>query len=455
MSPGRPTKEGSVEPRADESVSEPDESTYANPGSYWAPHRRRTAAERQPETLGLDSPSRTLPPVRGSGSESYWSNLRTSKAATVVATAVATWTPRRWPYRVMMAVGLVLILGVAAWQVEITLWTNHSNRVGRQLVNQFLKNRSLADPVALAPGTAALAACGGALDPSAAQGVISIPKLGVEAPVLQGTDDPQLNVGVGHDANSVWPGNAGNAVLEAHDVSYFQNLPNLSPGDVVIYEAPCTTYTYTVQSHAVVKSGTPVYNTPTATMTLVTCWPTDALWYTPDRFLVTAQEVSATPASGATPTFSTSSPAPTVPVPTDLAQQGVTLATFSMPMGTMSLAGSPDTTWSQTTNPLLVENSAVEAFIAGLRSLEQNRLDWWGAVAPGVPPPGPLQGASVSFLSPLEVTVDATGMTATGAQLTDTVRVTGGKAPGTYSMSVTETIAKGVLTITGWSVGPT
>ena len=366
--------------------------------------------------------------------------------------------PRRWTYRALIGAGLALLLAVGAWQLEITLWTNHSNRVGHQLVQQFLKNRALANPLGstqiIPPGSAALASCGSSPGSGEAQGVIEIPKLGVVAPVLQGTDDAQLNVGVGHDPNSVWPGINGNSVLEAHDVSYFQNLPNLSQGDTVIYESPCTTYSFVVQSHSVVSQGAPVYNTPNPSITLVTCWPTNALWFTPDRYLVTANEISSNATSASRATFLTAVAPPTVPVPAQLAQQGVTLATYSVPMGTMSITGSPDPAWAQTTNPLLVEDSAVEAFIAGVRALNENRIDWWNAVAPSVPVPAGLVSASTHFLTPLNVDIQATGAQATGAVLSVTVRTSGGSAPGTYSMVVTDKISNGVLTIASWQETP-
>ncbi|HAM01233.1 MAG TPA: hypothetical protein DCQ30_03250, partial [Acidimicrobiaceae bacterium] len=62
------------------------------------------------------------------------------------------------------------------------------------------------------------------------------------------------------------------------------------------------------------SAGSPVYNTPGPTITLVTCWPTNALWFTPDRYLVTANEVSQTSSNGGQQ-YIVASAAPTVPVP--------------------------------------------------------------------------------------------------------------------------------------------
>ena len=366
---------------------------------------------------------------------------------------------RPW-YRAWTALGILLVAGVVVWQVNATLWTTHSNRVGHALVHHFLENRALSappttgTPSSAAPASASLAACHAPDTGDPVKGVLAISKLHVTAPVEQGVGDEQLNVAVGHDPYSVWPGSTGNAVLEAHDVSYFVGIPSLQAGDVVTYTTPCTVYDFRVTSHAIVQQGSPVYDTPTPTLTLVTCYPTDALWFTPDRYLVTAAEVGSSGTSGSA-TFVPAAPAPSVPVPAELVSQGVTLATYSVPMGTMSLAGTPDVAWSQTTNPLLVESSAVEAFIAGVKALTESRADWWHAIAPGVSEPAPLVGAhNPKYLTALNVIITATGAEATQVALHTTMSVTGGNAPGRYSVAVSETIRQGTLVVSGWAMTP-
>jgi hypothetical protein len=256
----------------------------------------------------------------------------------------------------------------------------------------------------------------------------------------------------------VWPGTTGNAVLEAHDVSYFVNIDQLKPGATIRYETPCTTYVYTVQSHQVIEQGSPVYNTPNPTLSLVTCWPTDALWFTPTRYLVTASEVEATANKGSAAvvgTLSASATPPSVPAPSALVSEGVTLATNSILMGTMSVTGTPEPTWVEGPGPLAVQSSAVESFIAGVKALEQNQLGWWGAIAPSVAVPEPLVGAHITgYDASLDVTVTATGTTASSVELTDTATIAGGSAPGRYVLSVTQAVTNGQLLITSWTLHP-
>ena len=382
---------------------------------------------------------------------------------------------RRTP-RVLIAAGLLLLAAVGAWQLYATLWTAQARHGGQSLIHGFLKSHALQAPVRRSeaagsgqPGTAAtLAAC---RDGSAGKargrhssagsgqtpvhGLLEIPKLDVVAPVEQGMGDAQLAVAVGHNPYSVWPGQPGNALVYAHDVSYFTALADLVAGDTVRYLTPCTTYLFKVTSHAIVTQGSPVYNTSNPTLTMITCWPTDALWFTPDRYLVTATEVSHGPTGSGASSYQTASSPPAVPAPASLVSQGVTLGTYYLPMGTFTLTGAPSRVWAQSTDPLLVEGSAVEAFIAGVRSLTESHLDWWEQLAPGVPAPPSLVAAdNPTYASPLDVTEQVSGTTVTSVTLTNSLSESAGSAPGRYSLTVTESVKDGTLTISSWSMVP-
>lgn len=360
-----------------------------------------------------------------------------------------------------------MLAAVALWQLRATLWTAHSDSAGRSLVHRFLDNHALASPIDAAPkpgaqggpGAAATATLGsctpGRSTSTPVQGLLEVTKLNLVAPVEQGVDNAQLDVAIGHIPASVWPGQTGNAVLEAHDVSYFVGLPTLVAGDTVKYVTPCRTFLFAVSGHSVVAAGTPVYDTTGPTITMVTCWPTNALWFTPDRLLVTATETGSHRTASGPQQYETVSAPPTASIPPQLAAQGVTLTTYSLPMGTFHLAGSPSRAWAQSTEPLLVQGSGVEAFIAGIRSLTESRTDWFATLAPAVPPPSPLVGAqNPTYLSSLNVTEAASGTSAQGLSLSVTVQVAGGAAPGRYAVNVGETVDGSHLVISSWTMTP-
>jgi sortase A len=285
-------------------------------------------------------------------------------------------------------------------------------------------------------------------------GVLSLPKLNVTAPVEAGTGDAELDVSVGHADSTPWPGTPGTAVLLAHDVSYFANIDQLAPGDVVDYQLGCTTDVFHVTGHTVVAAGAPIPQLAGDSLVLDTCWPTNALWYTPNRYLVEAQEVSvetsktapnATPQTWTTNYVSAAPPA--------LVAQGLTLTQNEAPMGTMTLAGTPSSAWAQSPAPLAVEAAALAAYFGGLHAADQHRSDWWSVLAPGLAMPAALSGAWVSgHDSPLDVTINAQGSTPTSVTLGTAITLSGGSAPGEYQEIVTEAINGLTVVITNWEL---
>ncbi len=296
------------------------------------------------------------------------------------------------------------------------------------------------------------------VQPGQLSGILRIPAINLQAPVEEGTDDPELNVAVGHDPQSVWPGVDGAAVFLAHDVSYFVHLNALKPGDVITYATACNTVTFDVSSQQVVPAGSPVSNTTEPSLVLDTCWPPNALFFTPDRLLVRATEVGAAtkgasldPGSQFIETvratdFRTSAPPA-------LVAQGLTLEQNEAPMGTMSLVGASQA-FAQSPGPLSLEAAALETYFGGLHATAQRQSAWWSAMAPGVPMPPQLTGATVSgHDSPLDVEIDSAHGNPSQVVLHTSVTLHGGSAPGAHAMTIVLPVHGGVVGIGSWSVG--
>jgi len=124
-------------------------------------------------------------------------------------------------------------------------------------------------------------------------GVISIPKLAETYPIVQGTDDQDLKLGVGHYVDSVMPGAKDNSVLSGHRDSVFSKLGQLRKGDSVIVRTSSGTFTYLVRRTFIVMANdrTVIVPTPTATLTLTTCYPFFFIGSAPKRFIVSADLV--------------------------------------------------------------------------------------------------------------------------------------------------------------------
>lgn len=290
-------------------------------------------------------------------------------------------------------------------------------------------------------------------------GYLEVPTLDLKAPVEQGESQQVLSAAIGHDVSSVWPGADGTAVLAAHDVSYFSRIGSLPLGAEVIYVDACRTVTFEVTGHKIVKSGSPVANSAGPTVVLDTCYPNDALWWTPDRELVEAKEVSSRPTSHLSPSHTKAAKAMApiaVPAPPSLVAQGLTLDTNPTLLGTMSVTGKPDADFVQSPGPLDVEQAALTAYYGALHALETGNQSWWQAVAPGVSFPSALSGASVEeYLTRLTVDVEATGMRPYAAVLRAEVELDS-PSDGTVdvSLEVVTAIHDGELTVTRWAASP-
>lgn len=98
--------------------------------------------------------------------------------------------------------------------------------------------------------------------------------------VLAGADGDSLPFGPGHVPGSAAPGSVGNVVLAAHRDTHFAFLRHLEPGDELTLRTPGKkTTTYRVTETRIVHETNISVLAPTdePTLTLVTCWPFEAL----------------------------------------------------------------------------------------------------------------------------------------------------------------------------------
>ena len=125
-------------------------------------------------------------------------------------------------------------------------------------------------------------------------GIITIPKLSETYPIVQGTDDKSLKHGVGHFVNSVMPGAKDNTVLAGHRDTVFSKIGKLKLGDLIIIKTSSGTFNYSVTRTRIVLANdkTVIVPTPTATLTLSTCYPFYYIGSAPDRYIVSAKLVN-------------------------------------------------------------------------------------------------------------------------------------------------------------------
>ena len=120
--------------------------------------------------------------------------------------------------------------------------------------------------------------------------VLSVPRLGIEVPVYEGTDDLTLNRGAGRIAGSARPGEPGNMGIAAHRDGFFRKLKDVGKGDRVQLSASRTTFEYVVDDVEIVDPSNVSVLDPRAkpSLTLVTCYPFYFVGDAPKRFIVHA-----------------------------------------------------------------------------------------------------------------------------------------------------------------------
>jgi LPXTG-site transpeptidase (sortase) family protein len=229
-------------------------------------------------------------------------------------------------------------------------------------------------------------------------GILEIPSIGLEAPVVDGLGTSVLDVAVGHDPATVWPGSQGESVLVAHDVSYFSGLPRVQPGETVIWRIGCEQVDFRVLSATVTTPGATLPTPPSGSgLALVTCWPTNALFWTPDRYVVDATRIATQPLSQPTTNPPQAIVQLNVPAPPALAAEGLTLNRSGVVVGTLAIKGSPLSSFTEGPEPLAILHIALEDYAAAAKTAAAGNQTWWSALAlPGVPLPAPWTLASVT-----------------------------------------------------------
>src|SRR5215472_17183721 len=82
--------------------------------------------------------------------------------------------------------------------------------------------------------------------------LLRIPKIDLEVPILEGTDDLTLNRAVGHIAGTAKPGEASNVGIAGHRDGFFRGLKDVSTGDTVEIVTPESVSKYAIDEITVV-----------------------------------------------------------------------------------------------------------------------------------------------------------------------------------------------------------
>ena len=121
--------------------------------------------------------------------------------------------------------------------------------------------------------------------------VLEIPKIALEVPVFEGTDDLTLNRGVGRIIGTARPGEGGNVGIAGHRDGFFRGLKDITVGDKIDLRTLNGTETYEVTS-ILITDPTDIRvldHGAVPALTLVTCYPFYFIGSAPQRYIVRAE----------------------------------------------------------------------------------------------------------------------------------------------------------------------
>lgn len=314
------------------------------------------------------------------------------------------------------AAGLVLFLVGLFTLVQVPYFFARSAFLGHMLLldagEQAVSHPQGSDAAGIAPKPIGGTAQGGALLPGSwprgrTLGVLRIPSIGLNAPLVEGTGEAQLSDAVGSLPGSAVPGRPGTAVLAAHNATWFRNIDRLRAGQKVIIYTPNGVFVYRVFGSRIVREGSPIANTAAPQVVLETCYPLDALYLTPYRYLVFARLLSQSGPSHKLPLLAEAGRFHPE-VPEALRQQGLSVQESGIPMGTLDFQVGAPLSLTQSDIPLSAANTVEELFAAWIRASADKNSVWLKEIASRAVGPNGFWGRPVSeihYLSSLDVTI--------------------------------------------------
>jgi sortase A len=187
---------------------------------------------------------------------------------------------RRWTERTLLVGGLA---GVGLWlgsNAITAIWQSWDNWFFDQEVRETspsASNRSTP------------------LEDNALIGRITIPRLGLNTTVREGTGDNILLLAAGHMRGTAFPGGNGNVAVAGHRDTLFSGLARIQKNDLIEFETLHGSYRYQVASMEIVPPDDVSVLKPHrySELTLITCYPFDYIGPAPKRFIVKARQISA------------------------------------------------------------------------------------------------------------------------------------------------------------------
>jgi LPXTG-site transpeptidase (sortase) family protein len=129
---------------------------------------------------------------------------------------------------------------------------------------------------------------------------LTIARINLDAVIVEGTSRKSLKLGPGHMQNSALLGSSGNSVVVAHRDTFFRHLDELRPGDEINLRLQGEVHLFEVTERRIVDPTdlSALRKSPTAQLTLITCYPTHYVGPAPKRLVVVARWMATSKGTG-------------------------------------------------------------------------------------------------------------------------------------------------------------
>lgn len=127
-----------------------------------------------------------------------------------------------------------------------------------------------------------------------AAGILEIPKIHAELPIVEGTDADDLEKGVGHYKGSYYPNDNGQIVLSGHRDTVFRRTGELKRGDQLKILLPYGSFSYEIEKTKIVdKNDTSIITLQhdKEELILTTCYPFTYIGNAPKRYIIYGKRV--------------------------------------------------------------------------------------------------------------------------------------------------------------------
>ncbi len=124
-------------------------------------------------------------------------------------------------------------------------------------------------------------------------GMLVIPQIDGNLPIIEGTNEDDLKKGVGHYSGTGFPLDNEQIMLSGHRDTVFRRLGELKLGDVLTVKMPYGSFDYEIVNTKIVGADDRTIIVPhdEETLTVSTCYPFRYIGNAPDRYIIDAKPV--------------------------------------------------------------------------------------------------------------------------------------------------------------------